>query len=110
MEHKLQQNGKNKKESSSLTEWSGAVGSSPNDLLTFSIYTPTLLATHSALHRSVCMHTHTHTVTHSWKRSGNTETCCRHIPEPAIFCTLRDVSLLLSNSHTPQQLTWAQTV
>lgn len=59
MEHKLQQNGKNKKESSSLTEWSGAVGSSPNDLLTFSIYTPTLLATHSALHRSVCMHTHT---------------------------------------------------
>lgn len=57
----MEQNGKNKKESSSLTEWSGAVGSSPNDLLTFSIYTPTLLATHSALHRSVCMHTHTHT-------------------------------------------------
>lgn len=61
----MEQNGKNKKESSSLTEWSGAVGSSPNDLLTFSIYTPTLLATHSALHRSVCMHTHTHTQLHT---------------------------------------------
>lgn len=45
----------------SLTEWSWAVGSSPNDLLTFTIYTPTLLTSHSALHSSVYTHAHVHT-------------------------------------------------
>lgn len=50
-----------------LTMRSWAAGSSPSDLLTFSVDTPTLLTPPTALHRSTHTRAHTQTCTHTQK-------------------------------------------
>lgn len=86
-----------------LTEWSWAVGSSRRHLLTITIYTPTLLTTHTALQWSVyaCTHMELHTTERELEIRRHVADTHLNLPSSAHWgtlpCCLATASLLNSS-------------